>query len=102
MYYLTACNTHFPFHAQLWLWSMGEVPTFSWVISKLKLILGSNVANHSLFLGGVTALVLAGTPDDHIQAHGRWSLNAYHIYICKHPIMLQSLLHGCSAFNRTT
>src|SRR5882724_10841874 len=52
MDYLTARNTHFPFHAQLWLWSTGEVPTYSWVVSKLKIVLGSNVASHSLCSGG--------------------------------------------------
>jgi len=102
MDYLAARDTRFPFHAQLWLRSMGEVPTYSWVVSKLKLVLSSNVAGHSLLSGGATALALAGTPDDHIQAHGRWSSNAYHVYIRKHPIMLQSLLYAHSAFDKST
>jgi len=64
--------------------------------------LGDDVAGHSLRSGGATALALAGTPDDHIQARGRWSSNAYQIYIRKHPVMLQSMLHGRSAFDLKT
>jgi len=97
--YLTARDARFPLHAPLWLRSTGDVPTYSWVVSRLKHALGTDVAGHSLRSGGATTLALAGTPDDHIQAHGRWSSNAYHVYIRKHPIMMQSLLHGHSAFD---
>jgi len=97
--YLRARDTRFPFHAQLWLRSTGQIPTHSWVVNRLKTALGDNVAGHSLRSGGATALAIAGTPDDHIQARGRWSSNAYHVYIRKHPIMLHSLIHGRSAFD---
>ena len=90
--YLTAHDAHFPMHAQLWLCSSGQVPTYSWIINKM----------HSLCSGGATALTLTGTPDEHIQAHGHWSSNTYHVYIRKHPIMLQSLLHSRSAFDAMT
>src|SRR5882672_9404701 len=95
--YITARDLHFPFHPQLWLRSTGEVPTYSWLVQCMKLALGDDVAGHSLRSGGATALAIAGTPDDHIQARGHWSSNSYHIYIHHHPVMLQSLLHGCSA-----
>jgi len=78
---------------------MGEVLTYSWVMNKLKSALSSDVTGHSLCSGGPTAVAIAGTPDDHIQARGRWSSHAYHMYIRKHPVMLQSLLHSHSAFN---
>src|SRR5882724_2032227 len=68
-------------------------------MNRLKSALGSDVAGRSLRSGGATALATAGTPDDHIQARGRWSSHAYHTYIRKHPVMLQSLLHGRSAFD---
>ena len=100
--YLAAHETCFPFHAQLWLRSTGEPLTYSWVICQLKSCLGSDIAGHSLHSGGATTLTLTGTPDDHIQACGRWSSQAYHIYIRKHPMMLQSLLHGHSAFDQPT
>jgi len=86
-------------HAPLWLRSTGKVPMYLWFIQKLKSCLGDDVTSHSIHSGRATTLTLAGTPDDHIQACGCWSSHAYHIYICKHPIMLQLLLHGCSAFD---
>ena len=100
--YLTARNACFPMHSQLWLRLSGQVPNYSWIINKMKLLWDSDVGGHSLCSGGATALALAGTPDDHIQAHSHWSSNTYHVYIHKHPIMLQSLLHGRSAFDAMT
>ncbi|KIJ37334.1 hypothetical protein M422DRAFT_260282 [Sphaerobolus stellatus SS14] len=45
-----------------------------------------------------TALTLAGVSDSTIQAMGRWSLDTWRIYIRKHPILLQALMHGHSVF----
>jgi len=97
--YLAARDTRFPYHAHLWLHSTGQIPTYSWVIQQLKSALGSDAAGHSICLGGATALALAGTPDDHTQACGRWSSQVYQTYIWRHPNMLWSLLHSWSAFN---
>src|SRR5882724_10320830 len=97
--YLAVCDTHFPLHAQLWLHSTGEVPTYSWVVHLLKSCLSTNVTGHSLLSSRATALALAGIPDDHILACSWWSSQAYHVYLHKHPIMLQSLIHGCSTFD---
>jgi len=91
--YLTAQDAHFPLHPHLWLTSAGTPPTYSWVVRRLKGALGQDVAGHSLRSGGATALTIAGTPNDHIQARGRWTSQSYQIYIRKHPVMLQSLLH---------
>jgi len=88
-------------HAQLWLQSSGQVPTYSWVINKMKNLWDADIGSHSLCSGGATMLALSGTTDDHIQAHSHWSLNAYQIYIHKHPIMLRSL-DGHSAFDTNT
>jgi len=87
------------FMCTFWLCSTGQIPTYSWVECQLKSALGSDVAGHSLCSGGTTALTLASTLNDQIQACRQWSSQAYHTYICKHPIMLQSLLHGWSAFD---
>ena len=62
-------------------------------------MLGDDVAGHSLRSCGATALAFAGIPDDHMQARGRWSSDAYRSYIRKHLIMLQALLHGQSTFD---
>ncbi|KIJ37838.1 hypothetical protein M422DRAFT_177471 [Sphaerobolus stellatus SS14] len=45
-----------------------------------------------------TALALAGVTDNAIQAMGHWSLDTWHIYIRKHPVRLQALMHNHSAF----
>ncbi|KAF8573035.1 hypothetical protein K439DRAFT_1251537, partial [Ramaria rubella] len=49
--------------------------------------------------GGATVLALAGVADDVIQAMGRWASDTFRIYIRKHPVILQALIHGGSAFN---
>src|SRR5882724_5089041 len=97
--YLAARDAHFPLHPHLWLTSAGTPPTYSWVVRRLKGTLGQDVAGHSLWSGSATTLAIAGTPYDHIQARGRWMSQSYQIYIRKHPVMLQSLLHGHSAFD---
>ena len=97
--YLTHRDSHFLFLPQLWLCVNGHMPTYSWVVQQLKLTLGNDVAGHSLCSGRATALVVTSVPDDHIQACGHWSSDAYHSYIRQHPVMLQVLLHGQSAFD---
>ena len=97
--YLTHCDSCFLFHPQLWLHVNGHVLTYSWVVQQLKVTLSDNVAGHSLHWGRATALALASVPNDHIQACGHWSSDAYRSYIRKHPVMLQVLLHSQSAFD---
>ena len=98
-WYLALHDHCFPFHPQLWLHTNGQIPTYSWVVQQLKQILSDDVAGHSMESGGATALMLAGIPDDHIQARWHWSSDTYCAYIQKHPVMLQALLHGCSTFD---
>ncbi|KAF8583649.1 hypothetical protein K439DRAFT_1348229, partial [Ramaria rubella] len=76
------------------------LPTYSWFVCRLQSVLGSDVAGHSLCSGGATALALAGIANDTIQAMGRWASETFCIYIWKHPVLLQALIHGRSAFNR--
>ncbi|KIJ47963.1 hypothetical protein M422DRAFT_163059 [Sphaerobolus stellatus SS14] len=58
----------------------------------------ADLAGHSLRSGGATALALASVPENVIQGLGRWSSDTWRIYIQKHPVLLQALLHGNSAF----
>ncbi|KAF8585145.1 hypothetical protein K439DRAFT_1344119 [Ramaria rubella] len=46
------------------------------------------------FYNGNIILVKKCIPDDVIQAAGRWSSKTFRIYICKHPVLLQALIHG--------
>jgi hypothetical protein len=57
---------------------------------------------HSLRSGGATALALMGVCDDLIQAIGRWASDTFRIYIWKHPVLLQALIHGKPAFSLST
>ena len=41
----------------------------------------SGYAGHSFRRGGATALLLAGVPADVVQAHGRWSSEAFRLYL---------------------
>ena len=76
------------------------VPTQSWFINRLKALFpDDNVVGHSLRSGGATALALAGVPLERIQIIGRWSSEAFLIYIRQNPILLQSSITGHSAFD---
>ena len=46
---------------ELWLTLDGCVPSYSWFITKLHLVLGSDIAGHSLRSGGATPLALEGS-----------------------------------------
>ena len=43
--------------------------------------------------GGATRLAELGTPSKVIRAFGRWSSEAWELYICIHPSLLHALLH---------
>src|SRR5258707_6543387 len=89
--YLKLCNAIFPHLPDLWLTQAGKIPTQSWFITKLHVLFPSdNVAGHSLCTRGATALVLVGTPLDHIQMISCWSSQAFLIYLHQNPVLLQS------------
>src|SRR5258707_11747656 len=97
--YLKSRDTLFPHLPNLWLTKAGKIPMRSWFIAKLCALFPSDdVAGHSLCSGGATALALAGTPLERIQMIGRWSSQAFLIYLVQNPILLQGSLSGHSAF----
>ncbi|OJA08810.1 hypothetical protein AZE42_05069 [Rhizopogon vesiculosus] len=96
--YLGARDALFPSHPALWLKCNGELPTRSWFLRRLRSILPSpNLGGHSMRVGGATALALAGSTPQMIQAAGRWSSDEFQKYIRVHPFLLQALLHGGGA-----
>lgn len=100
--YLNLWDNLFFLFPELWLKADGLVPTRSWFINRLKALFpDDNIAGHSLRSGGATALALAGVPLERIQIIGRWSSEAFLIYIRQNPILLQSSITGHSAFNST-
>ena len=44
--------------------------------------------------GGATSLVENNVPPSLIQLIGHWSSDAFFIYICKSPVLIQALLYS--------
>ena len=87
----------FPLRPELWLTESGTIPTRTWFLKKFHRHFTGNVGGHSLRAGGATALAEAGIPPHMIQAIGRWSSEAFQIYIRQHPIVLASHLYGSTS-----
>jgi hypothetical protein len=92
--YITSRDSLFPVHPELWLTSSGQVPTRHWFISRLRRFLPRDFAGQSLRSGGATSLAEAGADLVTIQAAGRWSSDAFRIYIRKNPILIHAVLFG--------
>ncbi len=100
--YLSSHDKLFPHLPDLWLTEASKIPTCSWFITRLHTFFpAKNVAGHSLCTSGAMALALASTPLDCIQLIGHWSSEAFLIYLCQNPILLQGSLSGHSAFDHT-
>jgi hypothetical protein len=92
--YLSSRDTLFPLASPLWLTSDGSVPTRSFFIRRLRSFFPSDIAGQSLRAGGATMLADLGVSPHIIQAAGRWSSEAFRIYIRKNPFLLHNLLFG--------
>ena len=95
-YFAQYINSHditFPYSSPLWLRKDGSIPTRSFFIQRLRLFFTNDVGGQSLRAGGATALAENGTAPSLIQASGRWSSDAFRIYVRKNPVMIQALLH---------
>ncbi|KAJ8487654.1 hypothetical protein ONZ51_g4029 [Trametes cubensis] len=90
--YLTSRDHLFPLRAELWLRADGQVPTRSWFMQRLWRIFPRDIAGHSMRAGGATSLAAAGILPATIQALGRWSSDAWLVYIRKHPALLSAML----------
>ena len=92
--YLGLRDRHFPLNPELWLTSKGCVPTRHWFITRLRKFFPKEIAGHSLRSGGATSLAEAGADLATIQAVGRWSSDAFRIYIRKNPVLIHAVLFG--------
>jgi hypothetical protein len=92
--YITIRDEHFPFRSELWLKEDGSIPTRSWFMHHLHRHFPADIGGHSMQAGGATAFAEAGIAPSMIQAIGRWSSEAFQIYIRQHPVLLAMLLHG--------
>ena len=92
--YLRSRDKLFPIHPELWLTSSGRVPTRHWFISRLRAFFPNEIAGQSMRSGGATSLAEAGADLATIQAVGRWSSEAFRIYIRKNPVLIHAMLFG--------
>ena len=92
--YLEARDARFPLNPELWIMSKGQVPTRHWFMTRLRRFFPKNIAGHSMRSGGATSLAEAGADLAMIQAVGRWSSDAFRIYIRKNPVLIHALLFG--------
>ena len=86
--YLAQRDHLFPFFPQLRVRKSGHLPSRSWFTRRLRTILPTDFSGHSFRAGGAMRLAEVGVPEEKIQAMGRWSLEAWRIYIRKNPIIL--------------
>jgi hypothetical protein len=95
--YLSSHDALFPLVSPLWLTSTGTVPTRSFFIWRLRAFFPSDITGQSLCAGGATMLADLGVSPHIIQAAGRWSSEAFRIYVRKNPFLLQNLIFGHSS-----
>ena len=76
----------------------GAVPTRQFFISRHRQFFNRDVAGQSMRAGGATSLAENGVPPSLIQLIGRWTSDAFFIYIHKSPVLIQALLYsGCQS-----
>ena len=92
--YLSSRDDRFPLSSPLWLMDNGSVPTRHFFITGLRHYFTSDVAGQSMRAGGATSLAEHGVPPSLIQFMGRWSSDAFFIYIRKSPVLIQALLYS--------
>ena len=94
--YLTSHNHLHPVLLALWMMAAGNVPTWSFFISHLRIFFNRDVAGQSMRAGGATCLAEHGVLPSIIQAARHWVSEAFLIYICKRESHPSSGLALCS------
>ena len=92
--YLSSRDQLFPLASPLWIMENGAVPTRNFFITRLRRFFEKDIAGQSMRAGGATSLAEHGVPPSLIQLMGRWSSDAFFIYIRKSPVLIQALLYS--------
>lgn len=92
--YLSSRDAKFPLSSPLWVTQNGSVPIRHFFITRLRHFFDNDVAGQSMRAGGATSLAEHGVPPSLIQFIGRWSSDAFFIYIRKSPVLIQALLYS--------
>jgi hypothetical protein len=90
--YLASRDALFPLHSPLWVRETGDVPLRSFFTRRLATFFGREICGQSMRAGGATFLAEHRVPPSLIQARGRWSSDAFLIYIRKNPALLINLI----------
>lgn len=83
--YVSLRDRFVPSSAALFVRSDGSLPTRAWFESKLFAVVNRDFGGHSARAGGATFYANLGVSVDVIQAIGRWSSEAWKIYIRENP-----------------
>ena len=92
--YLTSRDCLFPLSSPLWILQNGSVPTRHFFVTRLRRFFDKDVAGQSMRAGGATSLAEHGVSPALIQFMGRWSSDAFLIYIRKNPVLIQAILYS--------
>ena len=92
--YLASRDRLFPLSSPLWITEAGEVPTRSFFTSRLGIFFDNSVGGQSMRAGGATSLAEHGVPPSIIQPLGRWSSQAFLVYIRRSPALIQAMLYS--------
>jgi hypothetical protein len=92
--YLSSRDHLHPLSSPLWLMKNGSVPTRNFFITRIRRYFDKDIAGQSMRAGGATSLAENGVPPSLIQFMGRWSSDAFFIYIRKSPVLIQALLYS--------
>jgi hypothetical protein len=92
--YLISRDSRFPCSFPLWLLANGKVPTHSFFMCHLHLFFEKDIGGQLMRVGRATSLTENRIAPHIIQGIGRWASEAWHIYIRKHHVLLQTMLHS--------
>ena len=90
--YIASRDSLLPLASPLWLTANGSIPTRSFFITRIRLFFDNKVAGQSMRAGGATSLAEHGVSPPVIQGMGRWSSEAFQIYVRKSPAMILGML----------
>ena len=92
--YITSRDLLFPLSSPLWVMRNGSIPTRQFFVTRLRQFFDNDVAGQSMRAGGATSLAEHGVSPALIQFMGRWSSDAFLIYIRKNPVLIQAFLYS--------
>ena len=92
--YITSRDLLFPLSSPLWVMHNSSIPTRQFFVTRLRHFFDRDVTGQSMRAGGATSLAEHGVSPALIQFMGRWSSDAFLIYIRKNPVLIQAFLYS--------